>query len=268
MLLPTTFYQRGEKMILQDGLYSSLVVSGIDTTTLGVLYVLFAVIVGVIGYLLGSINTSIITSKLVYHDDIRKYGSGNAGMTNMLRTFGGKAAIMTLVGDLLKTVIAILVGGLFLGLGYVGGISTGVGGYIGGFFAILGHVFPIYYKFKGGKGVLATATMALVLTPVAFVFLFIIFALIVWKSRYVSLGSITVASLYPVVVNAYFKIRFTVLIHPIVALITILLAILIVWCHRTNIVRISNRTESKLSFGKKNKDKESKEENNDGTGEG
>ncbi len=255
-------------MILQDGLYTTLVLSGLDTATLGILYVLFAVIVGAIGYLLGSINTSIVTSKLIYHEDIRSHGSGNAGMTNMLRTYGGKAALMTLAGDLLKTVFAVLIGGLFLGLGYVGGISTGVGGYIGAFFAILGHVFPVYYKFKGGKGVLATATMALVLTPVPFIILFALFALIVWLSRYVSLGSICAAVLYPVLVNGYFEFVFpTVKIHPIVALITILIAILVVWCHRSNIVRISNQTESKLSFSKKDKKEKNVEENGNGQDE-
>ncbi len=250
-------------MILQNGLYTSLLVLGLDTTTLGILYVLFAVIVGAAGYLLGSINTSIVISKLVYGEDIRTHGSGNAGMTNMLRTYGGKAALMTLAGDLLKTVLAVLVGGLFLGLGYVGGISTGVGGYIGGFFAILGHVFPVYYRFKGGKGVLATATMALVLTPIPFLILFSLFALVVWLSKYVSLGSICAAVLYPVLVNGYFMFKFKFPPFPVIVLITILIAILVVWCHRSNIVRISNRTESKLSFGKKKKEADTEENGNE-----
>ena len=110
------------------------------------------VLVGMVSaYLSGSINSAIIISKVLYRDDIRKYGSGNAGMTNMLRTFGGRAAVLTLLGDILKTVLAIFITGCLLGFHYAGGISFGDGYcYIAGLFAMLGHIFPIYYGFKGG----------------------------------------------------------------------------------------------------------------------
>ena len=122
-------------------------------------------------YFLGSINSAILFSKLVYKDDIRNHGSGNAGMTNMLRTFGGKAALLTLAGDLGKTVISVFFAGLMFGFNYVACISVQGFCYVAGLFAVLGHVFPVYYKFKGGKGVLVTSTMALILTPIQFLIL-------------------------------------------------------------------------------------------------
>ncbi len=218
---------------------------------IGIIFVMAA------SYLLGSINPAIIISKTIYHDDIRKHGSGNAGMTNMLRTYGKGAAGLTLLGDMMKTFIAIFIAGLLFGFNYVAGVSTGDGiCYVAGLFVVAGHVFPCFYKFKGGKGVLATATMALILSPVPFLFLFLLFVLVVATSKYISLGSVTTAVLYPVVLNGYFKIVFmkTASSTPgFAALSSIILAILIVWCHRENLKRISERTENKFSFGKSKK---------------
>ena len=214
----------------------------------------------VVSYLLGSINSAIIVSKVLYRDDIRKYGSGNAGMTNMLRTYGLGAAGLTLLGDVLKTVIAIVFTAFLFGFNYYKGISLNDGYcYMAGLFAVLGHVFPIYYGFKGGKGVLATAAMAIVLTPIPFLILITIFVIIVVASRYVSLGSVTVAVLYPVLVNAYIKFMFGMNPPGILILCLILLAIFIVWCHRENLKRISNRTERKISIGGKKKKEDNEE---------
>lgn len=229
----------------------------------GFVLIAATLIVIVASYLLGSINSAIIISKLVYRDDVRRHGSGNPGTTNMLRTFGGKAALLTLIGDMAKTALSILLAGFVFGFYYIGGISMHDGFcYVAGLFSILGHVFPIYYKFKGGKGVLSTATMALILSPIPFLVLLAIFAALVFWTKYVSLGSVSAAVLYPVVISATFKI----LGQPeggLIALSTIIVAILIVWCHRANLVRISNRTENKISFGKKKAPEESLEENND-----
>ena len=206
-------------------------------------------------YLLGSINSAILISKLIYKEDVRTKGSGNAGMTNMLRTYGKNAALLTLAGDLLKTVIALIIAAIPFGFNYTAGIA--IGGpmgecYLAGLFAVLGHIFPLYYKFRGGKGVLVTSTMALVLTPIPFLLLFLLFVVVVWISKYVSLGSVIVATLYPVLINGYFSVRFDGLGMPVLAAIsTITLAILIVWCHRANLQRISERKEHKISFGKK-----------------
>jgi glycerol-3-phosphate acyltransferase PlsY len=136
--------------------------------------------------------------------------------------------------------------------------------YVAGLFAVLGHVFPVYYGFKGGKGVLVTATTALILTPIPFIILLAIFVLVVYLSRYVSLGSVIVAVLYPVVLNGYINLL-GARSPGLISLCTVILAIFIVWCHRENLARISNRTERKISFKKKEAD--IAEETKDGSGE-
>lgn len=249
---------------LNEGLWSYIVNvanDGLVEWKIILLTVSFAFIAIAAGYLLGSINSAIIISKLLYGDDVRRHGSGNAGMTNMLRTYGKRAAVLTLVGDLLKTVIAIVIGSVLGGFGYVGGISVGGDcvlplNYMAGFAAVMGHILPIYYKFKGGKGVLCTATLALVLTPIEFGILLLLFVAMVAWTKYVSLGSVTVATLYPVLVHAHFSVRGTQA-PGVLSLVTILLAIVIVYCHRENLKRISQGTERKLSVGgKKKKDGE------------
>lgn len=244
---------------LNSGLLSHLAAGGYENPSIHyILAGVFALLTCIAAYLLGSVNGAIIVSRLIFRDDVRRHGSGNAGTTNMLRTYGKTAALLTLLVDLLKTALAILFAGLFFGFNYVGGISTGDGFcYVAGLFAVIGHVYPVYYKFKGGKGVLATATMALILTPVPFLLLLLVFIGIVAASKYVSLGSVSVAVLYPVLVNAYFKVMFSSYdkqLPGLIALSTIVIAILIVWCHRENLRRISDRTERKISFKSKKKD--------------
>lgn len=210
-----------------------------------------------VSYLLGSINSAIIISRVFYGEDVRTKGSGNAGLTNMLRNYGKKGALLTLFGDVAKTVVAILFTALLLGFNYNHGISLNDGYcYMSGLFVALGHVFPIYYKFKGGKGVLVTAITAIILTPVPALILILLFVAIVAVSKYVSLGSVCAAMLYPVVVSGYVNFFFGAKLPGILALCIILLAILIVWCHRENLKRISQRTENKLSFKKKKNDDE------------
>ena len=233
---------------LNTGLLAYLFPEGIKAFVLfgSLLLVLLA------SYLLGSINSAILISKLIYKEDIRTKGSGNGGMTNMLRSFGGKAALMTLAGDLLKTAISIFLAGFVFGFGYVHGISVQGFCYCAGLFAVLGHVFPLYYGFKGGKGVLVTSAMAIILTPIPFLMLFVLFVVIVAGSKYVSLGSVCVAMLYPVLLHGTFAVVFESQMDGLIALSTIILACLIVWCHRENLKRIGEKKENKLSF-KKNK---------------
>ena len=235
---------------LNTGLLSYLFPNGIGPVMLfgSLLLVLLS------AYLLGSINSAILISRVIYKDDIRKHGSGNGGMTNMLRTFGGKAALLTLVGDLGKTAIAIFLSGLIFGFGYVGGISIQGFNYFAGLFAVLGHIFPLYYGFKGGKGVLVTSTMALILTPVPFVILFLLFALVYGMSKYISLGSVCVAVLYPVLLHGWFAVAFESPMDGLIALSSIILACLIVWCHRENLKRIAERTERKTYLRKRKDD--------------
>ena len=222
-------------------------------------YVLCLVATLAVAYLLGSINSAIIVSKTLHGEDIRTKGSGNAGLTNTLRTYGKGAAGLVLLGDMLKTVISIFIAGLVFGFYYSKGISFSTECYLAGLFSIIGHVFPVYYKFKGGKGVLSTSTMALMLTPIHFGVLLLIFIGVVAVSKYVSLGSVIVAVLYPIILDGTFKITSTPE-APVTCLgatiASILLAVLIVYCHRGNLQRISDHTERKLSFGRKKNDDE------------
>lgn len=222
-------------------------------------YVLCLIAVLAAAYLLGSVNSSIIVSTVLHGEDIRTKGSGNAGLTNTLRTYGKGAAGLVLLGDMLKTVISIFIAGLVFGFYYSKGISFSTECYLAGLASIIGHIFPIYYKFKGGKGVLSTSTMALVLTPIHFAVLLLIFIGVVAASKYVSLGSVIVAVLYPIVLDGTFKMASTPE-APVTCLgatiASIVIAVLIVYCHRGNLQRITEHTERKLSFGGKKKDDE------------
>ncbi len=210
---------------------------------------IFAVLLA--SYLFGSINSAIMISKMLYRDDIRKYGSGNAGLTNMHRTFGLKAAGLTLLGDMMKTVLSVLLALFVFGFGYKRGLCTNPVAFLAGALAVLGHVFPVYYGFKGGKGVLVMSTMALVVSPAIFFILLLVFIGVVALSKYISLGSVTVAVLYPVFLNAYSSFFLNAPPFWTTVFITILLAIFVVWLHRENLKRINDRTERKFSFKKK-----------------
>ncbi len=214
---------------------------------LAVGFLIFAV---AISYLLGSLSSAIIVSKALYKEDIRTHGSGNAGLTNMLRTYGKAAAALTLVGDMAKTAIAILLTALLFGFSYNSGISMSGVCYLSGLCAVLGHVYPIFYGFKGGKGVLVTATMALILTPAVFAILITLFIIIVAITGFVSLGSIIVASLFPVMVCLY-SYFLGGGVPTLTAICTVFLGAFVVWCHRTNIGRLKAGTEKKISIGKK-----------------
>lgn len=203
---------------------------------------------GVIGYLMGSMNFAIIISRLKYHDDIRKYGSGNAGMTNMMRTYGRMAGIVTFVCDILKAVVAVYIGWFMLGE---------AGGHFAGFCGILGHCFPLWYKFKGGKGVAVAAATILCLEPLLFVFVLIVFVVIVAFTRYISLGSIMAALMYPVLLgNVYAAVhRVQSPFYFVVLTCATLTAFMILFMHRSNMRRLLDHTENKFSFKKKGEKK-------------
>lgn len=200
-----------------------------------------------IPYLLGSVNFALVISKVFYHDDIRKYGSGNAGMTNMLRTYGKAAAAGTLLCDMLKAVISVLLGLVIYNL-------FGIGGYLAGFFCILGHIFPIFFKFKGGKGVATVAAMVLTLDPVCFLILIALFVLIVATTRFVSLGSIVCCMFYPILTYKLAVAGLSGWGAGFPVLISFAVAATVIFMHRENIKRLINHTENKISFSKKNKD--------------
>lgn len=199
--------------------------------------------VGIIAYLLGSLNSAIIISKSKYKQDIRSFGSGNAGLTNMLRVYGKDGALLTLAGDIAKQFVSVLVGAILLGR---------YGAYLAGLFCMLGHIFPIYYRFKGGKGVLTAATMILLIDPLVFVILFIIFALTLAITRYVSLSSIIAAISYPAtmsIANGNHPHIFELVFALFVAAVVIVM-------HRSNLRRLFRNEENKFSFKKKPKQEE------------
>ena len=234
--------------ILNYGLYGLLTEGKGDNIAL---LIAFVVASAIFSYLFGSLSSAIIVSKALYKEDIRNHGSGNAGLTNMLRTYGGKAAVFTLLGDMLKTALAILFTALLLGFEYKNGVSLSGYCFFSGLCAVLGHVYPIFYGFKGGKGVLVTATMALILSPACFAVLFTLFLIILAISRYVSLGSITVASLFPVCVCLYIVFVCQATLPILTVISTVFLGGFIVWCHRSNIGRLLKGNEKKFSIGKK-----------------
>lgn len=209
------------------------------------LAVLF-ILCGVIGYLLGSLNFAVIISRLKYHDDIRKYGSGNAGTTNMMRTYGRAAGIVTFVLDILKGVVAVYIAWFTLGE---------AGGHFAGLCCMIGHCFPIWYKFKGGKGVAVGAAMILCLEPILFLFVLAIFVVVVLFSRYISLGSIMAVLMYPVLLNNMSSLRPQSPFSFVVLLCSILTTVLVVFQHRENMQRLLNHTENKFSFKKKGEKK-------------
>ncbi len=207
------------------------------------------VVTAIIAYLLGSLNSAIIVSKWKFGQDIRSFGSGNAGLTNMHRVYGKDGAIYTLVGDIGKQIISVFVGVLLLGA---------TGAYVAGTFCIIGHILPVYYHFKGGKGVLTAATMILLIDPAIFAVLFIIFALVLAITRFVSLSSIICAFCYPFVVNTAAMISNGGKPASIFDLsFAILIGVIVIYMHRTNIKRLFNGQESKFSF-KKKKDSDTK----------
>ena len=218
------------------------------------------------GYLLGSLNAGIIISKLAYRDDIRNHGSGGAGATNMLRTYGKSAAALTFFFDGFKTVIAVFIGIIFFGsssdlvgvegsMGLYVGIYVGLyaGPYIGGLAAIIGHAFPVYYKFKGGKSVAATFFMVLCTEPVVAVACLLIFIAVVWWTKYVSVGSVMSVVVYPLILNRATGMG----THNLIA---IFIMLLVAFLHRENIKRVWAGKENKISFKSKKKNKAGAEE--------
>lgn len=213
----------------------------------------FALVV-LVSYLLGSLNFSIIFSKGVVKKDIRESGSGNAGATNMLRTYGKKFALLTMLGDIIKVAIAIIIAFLIFGspVKYLFASPTDptelqqIMFYkqFAGFFCVIGHIFPVFFKFKGGKGVAACTGMVVMVDWRIALILFVIFVIIVAISKWISLGSITIAILYPVLLYVFYK-------NTIVTLIALIFAVMVVVAHRQNIKRILNKTENKISFKKK-----------------
>lgn len=209
------------------------------------------IIVAIIAYLLGSISFSIIFSKKMAGFDVRQKGSGNAGTTNVLRSVGKKAAVFTLICDVLKGVVAILIAYLIGKI--VKDLNNSLLVQIAGIAVIIGHTFPIFFGFKGGKGI-ATSLGVLLITNWNIGLICLVFALVLMAlTRIVSLGSIAAAILFPVLVlcmstNVYISNAYIAEGNYIIY--AIILAVLVVFNHRANVKRLLNGTENKLDFKK------------------
>lgn len=219
--------------IIQNGIFF---VDGVMDST--PLWVLGIVVSMVVPYLLGSLNFAIIISAKQYKEDIRSYGSKNAGMTNMMRTYGKRAAGLTLLGDALKAIVSCAIG--YLMLGYLGC-------YIAGLFCVMGHMFPVFYRFKGGKGVVTGAMAILMSDPITFAIVLLIFIIIVAFTKYISLGSVMSVLLYPLILDRIYIWRGYPCPYTIFA---VMLMILVVAKHYENIKRLWQGKENKFSFKK------------------
>lgn len=204
-------------------------------------------------YLLGSVDTGILVSKYLYHDDVRNHGSGAAGMTNMLRTFGKKAAALTALGDVLKGVIAVCIGRvLFQHLPEGVTASAYLGVYLAAIFAVIGHLKPIYFGFKGGKGVLVAGGAILAIQPVLIPLLAAIFLACLLPTGMVSLGSVMMAVAYPLLTLGYGMLRGYAAGDLAVCVAgALIMAIMVIYMHRSNIQRIRDGKEYR--FGKHGK---------------
>ena len=199
--------------------------------------------VAAVAYLLGCFNGAVIVSKYILRDDVRTHGSGNAGLTNFYRTFGGPLTFVVILTDVLKAVLAVLVG--VAAARYLGGDSLIlVGKYWAGVFCMLGHMFPCMFHFKGGKGVLSGGTIAIMVDWRVALIVWGGFILLAVLTRYVSLGSIYAGAAFPFATWFVFH-------QPIPALLAAISGGLLVWGHRANMKRLLTGTENKFSFHRK-----------------
>ena len=196
------------------------------------------ILIAVIGYLFGNISSGILIAKLYGVGDIRKQGSGNAGTTNVLRTLGWVPSVLTLLGDCLKGLIPALIGKWLAG---------DMGLLIGGTAAILGHDFPALFGFKGGKGIATSWGLIFAVNPWIALILLALVLLIVGFSRYMSVGSLSAAVLYPVLTAIFKHGSENFLAFMLFA---IFASALTIFCHRANIERLFKGEENRLDFGK------------------
>ena len=203
---------------------------------------LYLILCAVFSYLLGSISPSIIISKMLFGEDIRKTGSGNAGASNTVRVFGKKAGLLVFLLDFAKGFVAVMIARIIVV--YFGGVYICIP--VAGFFAQLGHIFPIFFGFKGGKGVATAVGSAMAVMPTVAVILLILFIIILVSSKTVALASGICAALYPLL--AYFLSDENKTVHLIFAACC---SAIIIIKHLDNFVRLLDGSEPKLSFGKK-----------------
>ena len=204
--------------------------------------------VAVCAYLLGCFNGAVIVSKYILRDDVRNHGSGNAGLTNFYRTFGGFLTFVVILCDVLKAVLAVEVGSMAAGMSSITSVDfplTVVAfRYWAGLFCLLGHMFPCMFHFKGGKGILSGGTIALMLDWRVALVVWGGFLILAVLTKWVSLGSIWAGASFPFATWFVYQDLFLLVL-------SIIIGGLIVWKHRGNLKRILSGTESKFSLHKK-----------------
>lgn len=207
---------------------------------------ILVVLTVVISYFLGCINGALLVSKYILRDDVRNHGSGNAGLTNFYRVFGGKLTIVVVLCDMLKAVVAVLLGSLLLGhfLGWVV-----LGKYIAGLACMLGHMFPCMFQFKGGKGILSGGAIALMMDWRIALVVWGIFIILFALTKMVSVGSLTAGLAFMVMSAAIYR-------SVIITLFAVVIGVLVFWGHRGNIVRILKGEENTFHLHHNNADSE------------
>ena len=215
-------------------------------TALGAAFVLPAVAIAVIAYFCGCFNGAVIVSKYILRDDVRTHGSGNAGLTNFFRTFGGPLTLVVILCDVLKAVVAILVG-VAIARNFIADDTPVLilAKYWSALFCLLGHIFPCMFGFKGGKGILSGGTIAIMIDWRVALLVWGGFLILVVLTRYVSLGSVFAAAGFP------FGTWFFVSHDVVIMALAISLGALVIYMHRGNIQRLLKGEERKLSFHKK-----------------
>lgn len=192
-----------------------------------------------VSYLLGCFNGSVMTSHFIIRDDVRQHGSGNAGLTNFYRTYGARYALCVIICDMGKTVLACLIGG-YLMHWVVGDWTLGL--LIAGIGCELGHMFPVFFGLRGGKGILSGGVLVLLLDWRVALIAWGLFVSLWLLTRYVSLGSIAATASMPV--SVFFLLGHNWLYTVLSAAI----AALVIWCHRGNIQRLLTGTEKKFHW--------------------
>lgn len=231
-------------------LFAKLCELGLNNTAALIIAVVLS---AVFGYFIGGVNFGIILSEKLYKEDVRQKGSGNAGSTNMVRNYGWVPGLLTLAGDLVKTALAVLMGMLMF-------LERGM--FIAGIFCMIGHIFPVYFGFKGGKGVACFGGI-IVMTSIKmgqwyiFVILLAIFLIVVIGTRYVSLASIVCAMVYPVLLNRVDSFLMSnvpeLQVLQGLEIYAVILGLMVIIQHRDNIGRLLRGEENKISFKKKKK---------------
>lgn len=203
---------------------------------------LAAVGIAVLAYFLGCFNGAVVVSRYILRDDVRNHGSGNAGLTNFYRTFGGPLTLVVILSDAVKAVVAVL-----FAMWIAGSISPELitlSKYWAGLFCLLGHMFPVTFQFRGGKGILSGGTIALMMDWRVALVVWGGFLILAIATRYVSLGSCWAGLSFPFVTGFVYQ-------DELITVLAVIIGGLILWKHRGNMVRIVKGTESKFALHKK-----------------